>query len=274
MKTNYLKRNRRTHIARLRITLGLVILVLFVVATFVIPMPSFISRIGLAIATPALVVGKYVSDASSEGLALLQSKRALIAENRRLDQELRQVSIKLLDRNLLKEENLAIKDALGRSSYEKLVYAPVLTKPSRSPYDVLILDGGYLDGISVDDQVLSSESSIIGKIVESGRHVSRARLFSTSGVATPVVIAPLNIETEAIGRGNGNFEIKISRDLEVEIGDEIQVPGLSPKLFGIVEDIYVSPTDSLQTLLFKSPVNMAELGFVFIVTEEDEESEL
>ncbi len=268
MKMTSLKRNRRSVLTRLRVGTAVVVLMLFVTATFVFPMPRVLTQIGFVIARPVLFIGSGIHQISTTGFALLQSKRALVAENRRLTQELQQLSVKLLDRNLLKEENLALKESLGRSTYETLVYAPVLVKPNKSPYDVLILDGGYEDSISVGDYVLSSESVIIGEIVEVGAHLSRARLFSTSRTVTPVVIAPQSIPAEAVGRGNGNFEIKISRDIPVAIGDEIIAPGLSPRLFGVVEDIFVSPTDSLQTLIFRSPVTIAELGFVFVVTHD------
>ena len=54
--------------------------------------------------------------------------------------------------------------------------------------------------------------------------------------------------------------------LPVEVGvqenDIILLPQIRPHTFGVVETVLVDSSDSLQTILFKSPVNINSLRFV------------
>ena len=53
--------------------------------------------------------------------------------------------------------------------------------------------------------------------------------------------------------------------MDIEVGDNVSIANIGTNTFGIVEEIIVTPADQFQTILFKNPVNMNELGFVLIV---------
>jgi hypothetical protein len=53
--------------------------------------------------------------------------------------------------------------------------------------------------------------------------------------------------------------------VEVKESDVIVVPSITTNIFGIVEKVSFEEKDSFQTVLFKSPVNIAELNFVEVI---------
>jgi len=71
-----------------------------------------------------------------------------------------------------------------------------------------------------------------------------------------------NIFMQVVGRGGGNFEIILPRDLIVQKGTEVVLPGIKPFVLGIVKSFISDPRDSFQKALLVSPVNIQEIKFV------------
>jgi len=83
-----------------------------------------------------------------------------------------------------------------------------------------------------------------------------------------VSIGPENIAAEAIGRGGGNFIVKLPRGVGVEKGDIITMPDISARIFAVVEEIESNPSDPFVTILFKNPVNFNEIKWVQVIKSE------
>ena len=96
------------------------------------------------------------------------------------------------------------------------------------------------------------------------KNSARATLFSFPGRSADVLIGDSGIITTAIGRGGGNFEAKLPREIEIEAGDPIVIPEIDSHIFAVVEDVVSKPTDSFQTIYFKNPVNISELEWVVV----------
>jgi len=193
------------------------------------------------------------------------SKKTILIENKRLKEDVAIASVKLLDRNLLFEENIELKELLGRDVTEQTVFATVLTKPNRSLYDTLIIDVGKNAGIVKGDKVLYGGTIVIGKIVEVLKNSSKVLLLSSPREVVDVIVGNNNIETLAYGRGGGVFELELPRDTEVKIGDVIAIPGIISRVLGTVEHIETKPSNPFKTILFKGPVNIFELKWVEVV---------
>jgi hypothetical protein len=67
------------------------------------------------------------------------------------------------------------------------------------------------------------------------------------------------------GKGSGNFELHIPRDLEVRDGDVMTLPGFSDFVLGLLKTVQFDERDPYQTVLARTPVNLQELKFVRIV---------
>src|SRR3989344_2075211 len=96
------------------------------------PIGSF-TRAQLArIAQSVWGVGEQLALSNARIFSVFDSKSALIEENEKLKKEIRDISLKLLDRNLLYEENLLLKERLGRGEYGQAVVARGLSKTPKA----------------------------------------------------------------------------------------------------------------------------------------------
>ncbi len=160
-----------------------------------------------------------------------------------------------------------MKNMLGRKTTKaNLVLAAVLEKPFLSPYDTLIVDAGSADGIARGDKVLADDASTyIGYISDVFDNQSKITLYSSPGEKVEVLIGTNSVLKEALGAGSGNFTVEMPREADVKEGDSIVIPSISPNVFGVVEKINFKEADSFQTVLFKNPINIAELKWVLVL---------
>lgn len=217
------------------------------------------------IAVPIWKVQNIVSGKWDDTRALFIFKKDLENENKRLREDLEIAGAKLLDRNLLYEENVELKELLGRDVAGVSVFAAVLTKPNRTLYDTIIIDVGENAGIRKDDKVLYGDNIIVGKIVEVFGRSAKVLLLSSPDEEIEVVVGEGNISTVAYGRGSGNFELKLPRDTNISIGDVVSAPGISTRILGAVEYIESKPSDPFKTIIFKGPINIFKLKWVEVV---------
>lgn len=174
--------------------------------------------------------------------------------------ELQNTTIKLLQ-----EENIELKEALGRNASSTVIISYILKKPPFSAYDSLVLDVGSDDGVKVGDKVYAIGGVLIGEIIEvSGNKISRVKLYSSYGEKYEVFIGQSNIQTTAFGRGGGSFEITLPRDAKIYENDIITVPNIKSSVFGIVRKIETLPAKAFSTILFSQPVNIYEQKWVEI----------
>ena len=124
--------------------------------------------------------------------------------------------------------------------------------------------------ISLGKKILSTESSnnnidnILGNTTENITGISDVLQNKNSLLPKKVV---RNIFSQAVGRGGGNFEIILPRDLKVQKETEVILPGIKPFVLGIVKSFISDPRDSFQKVLLVSPVNIQEIKFVEVETK-------
>ncbi len=239
----------------------LVVAVLVYVVLFTRVFNSISSSIGF-IATPMWKIQESVVSAWDNIAVAFLSKKTLLETNKQLKETVAIASAKLLDRNLLFEENLNLKELLGRGVTEQTVFAVVLTKPNRSLYDTLIIDVGENAGIKKGDKVFYGGTVVIGEVGDVFKNSSKVLLASSPGEEIDVMVGVNNIASTAYGRGGGEFELSLPRDVDVAIGDVVIVPGIISRVLGKVEYIETSPSDSFKKILFKGPVDIFELKWV------------
>lgn len=193
-------------------------------------------------------------------------KQTLIDEKLALEQKLFMAGNLLALNQTLQTENENLKDLLGRKdSKQKTVLASVLVKPPQTPYDLLTIDIGADQNIKVGDKVMANANVYIGEVSEVMPNLAKVTLYSTPGRKLSVVLGASSVTMEAVGIGGGNFNILVPREIEVKEGDVIVIPSITANVFGIVEKVNFKETDSFQTVLFKSPINVSELSFVEVV---------
>ena len=191
-----------------------------------------------------------------------KTRRALDKENTELKNKLAEQEVKLVDRNALAGENEALKELLGRKEKSNLVLSTILVKPGRSIYDTIIIDLGSNAGIAVGANVYAYESVPVGTVTSVTANTATVTLFSTAGQKTNGRLESKNIDVELLGRGGGNFELKVPRDVTLEPGMSILLPSIKPAVIAVVPKSITDPRDPVQTFLLTSPVNINELNWV------------
>ncbi len=208
--------------------------------------------------------GEQAESAVSSGAIVVQSKSSLHAKNVALESENADLKLQLADRGLLVKENEMLKGELGRTGSAPKIIATILAKPNRTPYDTLVLDIGSDAGIRNDAVVYAGGEIAIGRIGEVSARTSKVVLYSTPDEKITARLEDKNIDVELIGRGGGNFEISIPRDVVVPEGARILLPSITPTIIATVVKTISDERDPFQKILLQSPVNIQELNYVYI----------
>ena len=164
----------------------------------------------------------------------------------------------------LDEERRKLVALLGREPDETALAAAVLVRPNLSPYDTLVIDAGAAQGIEAGARVFAAPDVPLGVIGRVFSKTAVVELFSTPGARTAVRIGTQGLQVEAEGQGGGNFVARVPQGVEILPGESVILPGISPELFAIVEQVTAEPSDPYQLVRFKNPVNLYELSYVLI----------
>lgn len=225
-----------------------------------------ISSFSNPIAAPFLRLGASVDTGINSLFPFFKTNKALMEENASLKSALGDVNGKLLTYALLLEENRSLKESFGRSAHEPQILASVLAKPSRSPYDTLIIDAGLREGIAQGDLVNAFETVVIGSVTEVFPHTSKVTLFSSPEQKTIVRLESSHIAKEIIGHGGGSFVFTLPRDTIITRGEMLVLPGMNPKVVGIITNLQTFPDNPFQTVAAKLPINIFEIERVFVTS--------
>ena len=223
---------------------------------------SGLSRASGIIFRPVLVLGNTVGGKFANSGAYFLSKDSLSRGNENIKSKLLENEAKMSNYGALLDENISLKEILGRIGDKKdLTLSAILSKPNQSLYDTLIIDAGANVGVKKGDMVLALGDVPLGKVAEVLQNSSKVILFTNPGEKTQVVVGN-GVFMQVVGRGGGNFEMILPRDFTVAKGDQVVLPGIMPRVLGIVETIISDPRDPFQKALLVSPVNIQEIKFV------------
>ena len=243
--------------------IGLGVFILLILIYFRTSIFNGLSYVTNSIFRSVLIFGNNAGEKFSNAGSFVYSKSSLLKENEDLKLQVNELSNKILNYNSVVAENVTLKEILGRKDDTPIMtLSSILSKPNQSLYDTLIIDAGENQGVLVEQKVFAKGNIPIGRIDAVYPKSSKVILYSNPGEKTEVIISGKDIFMQAIGRGGGNFEMTLSRDLILEKGTEVVLPGIIPYILGTVETIISDPRDSFQKALLVSPVNIQEIKFV------------
>ena len=218
---------------------------------------------------PVLVVGNNISEKFNGVSAYFGSKRTLFLQNEDLTRRISEMEARLSNYNSIVADDAIIKEILGRKNENTpMILAGILAKPDQSVYGSLIVDAGKGQGVNAGSLVFADGNVPIGKVDTVFPNSSKITLFSNPGEQTEVSFSlglKQDVFMQLVGRGNGNFEMILPRDLNLPKGTAVVLPGITPHVVGTVETIISDPRDAFQKALLVSPVNIEELKFVEII---------
>ncbi len=204
--------------------------------------------------------------AISDQLTMLSSKRQMLDKIRALENQIASFETQTTELGMLRDENDALRKELSypRASHASIT-ASIIAKPSLSLYNSLIIDRGTIDGVSEGDLVTAQGTIALGTIAKVSDHSATVQLFSGPQFADDLILKGPNITVPATGKGGGNFEIHIPREVEVADGELLAIPTHPDLAVGVVKSIEFDARDPFQTVLARVPVNVQELRFVEVI---------
>ncbi|MBI2617855.1 rod shape-determining protein MreC [Candidatus Kaiserbacteria bacterium] len=267
MKTSFLRQSKESRarvgrIPRAFAVIGLLVLIILGVnyATF-----GGLSRVLHTIGNPLWKAQARAGGAVDGVFAGFKDKQSLREENKRLKEEIVRLTFSSISAEVLRHENEDLRRLLQREGEVERIAAAVLARPSRSLYDTFVVDVGRKNGVVMNARVFGAGDIVIGTVAEVYPSTSLVSLYSTPGRTTEIFVGDDSaISAEAVGRGGGDFEVKLPRGVEVTAGTPVFSPLLQGGILGVVEDVVALPSNSFQTILFSSPVNIQSLRTVAV----------
>ena len=201
----------------------------------------------------------------------IDAYRVAFKENSELSNENEILKGKLSDRDselkeyqLIEQENNALKEIFGRKGGRHLLLAQVLTRPSRSPYDTLVIDAGENLGVRSGSRVFANGDTLLGTVEKVYTDTSLVSLFSTPGQEFDARVGVNDTSVKLIGRGGGSFEGVLPKAIPVIEGDAVTAPALKRSILGYVVKVTEDPRDPFMEILVEAPVSFQSLRFVEI----------
>lgn len=177
---------------------------------------------------------------------------------------------------LLRDENTALKSEFGRNvggsvvsgtmekGTEKGILATVLFPAGRSIYDTFVIDAGSVQGIRDGARVYAFGSVALGTVTSVEENRATVQLYSASGRETSGTATGNMIAMTLIGRGGGEYEIHMPRDIHFEQGQVIAEQTTVPHTLATIIEITADPRDPFQKIRAKAPINIQALKWVIV----------
>lgn len=234
-----------------RLTLLVVVLVIAAAAIWRVPLSDALWR-----ALGPLMLARH-SSAGPE--ATLASTTALLA-----------------DREALMKENEELKSRLGRDPNVPRVLAGVILRPPATPYDTLVIDAGFREGLARGDAVSAGGTTMIGVVSELYANSARVTLYSAPGEKYDALLhlsdgstLPVAIE----GQGGGSLVARVPAGTLVRAGDYALLPGIMGGLTAKVTHVEGAEGESFSAVYLSLPVSPSSLRFVEVLKLPSHDSE-
>ena len=197
--------------------------------------------------------------------SVFTSKKDLQNENDKLKEEVKELSSAKLSYDALQESySILLREFNRESKQESEKVANVIGRPPQSPYDTIIIDLGS-GAVNAGDLVLSYGVPI-GTIKETYFNTSNVELLSQPERVT-VGFVGATTTAEFIGQGGGVLKTLIPKNIYIEKGDVILVPGYFNMPIGRVEEIITSDAESFQEIMTRIPISIYDIRIVTVLPQ-------
>jgi len=192
------------------------------------------------------------------------SKRELISKVTALQTTIHSYDAQLTTLAQLQNENDALKAELGRTPAVTGILADVITLPNRSFYDTIVIDAGSAQGIKEKMVAYAFGDVALGDVTTVDPDTSTITLYSQPGRQSSGTAVGSDVAVTLIGRGSGEYEVQLPRDVPLDVGAEIAQQSVTPATIATIEKVITDPRDPFQRLLAKAPVNLQALKWVIV----------
>jgi len=185
------------------------------------------------------------------------SKKELENTNDDLRKEISNLKIEVLSSIILKTEYQSLLKQSNKDENE--IIAKVVFKPPFSSFNNLIISND--SGTITEGQKIYYQNVILGEVVDVSDEFATVKLFSASGNSSIAKLTNGN-EVEVVGRGTGQYEIILPKEVDVSENDPIIYPENEIVLFGLVNKVFATEDDLFNKVLFNIPIDFARVNYV------------
>lgn len=229
-------------------------------------------RLALTVVSPFQSAANFVVSPFSNLWGYVSHIGAMGRENRSLKSETIRLRQEATEVWLLRKENDRLRALLAykKKVPYKLVPADVVSRPTGTWQDVMVINVGSSDRVSVNMPVVIGEG-LVGQVVRTTPRASLVQLIidRRSGVAAMLTKAG---ETGIVeGQIGGKLGLSfVSKNTRVAVGDPVVTSGLGgvfPKgiLIGEIKSVVQRPYDLFQSIEVDSHVDFTKLDQVFVI---------
>ena len=216
---------------------------------------------------------KQLMDYASDNLV---SRSQLMEDNERYQMNELLLNEKLLQLNILKQENDRLRKLLAspvKSEYKKMV-AEILAVDSDPYSQQVVIDRGELDGI-YEGQPVIDDTGVVGQVLHVGANNSRVLLLTDITHAIPLRVHRNGIRLIARGTGSvSQMEVNhVPHSTDIKVGDLLVTSGLGgkfPQGYPVAEVIYVSDSSEKEfaQINIRPLVNFNRLRYLLMLWPE------
>ena len=236
-----------------------IILFVFIIEVSFHPIATLGSGASNVVSSPFDSIGKGVTSLFK---VITGSNGELLIENSKLRDEIDRLGREIKSRDLLREENISLREICSISNEEVLdfVIAEVVARPPKTPYDTLRINKGYDDGI-IEGHSVYANDYYIGEVSNTNLLQSTISLVGNSGDIAVVIGESEGVLTSLKGL---SFVGDFSSTSEIKEGDTVTLVDSMDSPFGTVsyvEDIVGDPSIKVYVNV---PIQISSLRYISI----------
>jgi cell shape-determining protein MreC len=144
------------------------------------------------------------------------------------------------------------------------ILAGVVLRPPVSPYDTLVIDAGFKDGVVVGALVEGPGGAPIGTIGSVATDSARVILYSSYGVSTSAWAGEERTPLTLMGEGGGAFSATASSEAPLTVGEAISLPVGGAGVMGVIDRIDKDPSSPEAEVRIRPLVNPYSITWVTV----------
>ncbi len=204
------------------------------------------SYLGAFVLLPVKSVDTWLTEGTGTIPSYIQDRSNLLDRISFLEGELKNLESASTTIAVLTADNTLLQNLVGEEDDSGHIIAGIIGVPNELPYDVMVVDKGFEDGVEEGAVVYGVGDRVIGTVEKVFSNSAVVVLVTTSGVkSTAYVIGP-NIYATAVGIGGGILQVAVPQGVPIEEGQPVILPGASPRIFGTISIIDPRPTRPAQ----------------------------
>ncbi|MEZ4195617.1 MAG: rod shape-determining protein MreC [Candidatus Paceibacterota bacterium] len=259
-------RGNSRHTSRKRLRFGIVFTVVVLLVGFFFP--KIISGISFVVLYPVHAVSVWYQTSESSVPKYLRVKSDLVKEIESLKKQIANENGTQLSIRRLLEENMQLRAATNFGTTTNRLTARVMAQPSRLAYDLLQIDKGLVDGITVGSPVFIGFDTVIGVVVHATANYSFVELITTPGFeSTSYVVGP-NVFATLEGVGGGVARVRVPQGIPLKEGNLVLLPSIDSGVYGEIISVENPPTQPVQYGYVTPPVSLQGILYVSVALDD------